>query len=198
MRISVKTNTKDLLKDVSRLFNRQIPFATSQAINNLAFGLRAEEQKMMKVTLDRPTPFSVRGVRYKRSNKRDLTAVVFLTEIVDGYLKYQIHGGSRPAKRGRVLPSIGTKTNSYGNLPRGKSKTLRKKANVFSGKPNGKPAGIWQKMKSGRIKPLLIYEKGSMTYKKRFPWFKIGRKYVRANFDKEFTKAFNRAVKSAR
>lgn len=198
MRIDVRVNTKELMKGVSRLFDRQIPFATSQAINNLAFGLRAEEQRMMKVALDRPTPFSVRGVRYTKSNKRNLTAVVYLTEIVDDYLKYQIHGGSRPAKRGRVLPAIGTKTNSYGNLPRGKSKTLRKKANVFSGKPKGKPAGIWQKMKSGRIKPLLIYEKGSMTYKKRFPWFKIGRKYVRANFDREFIKAMNRAIKTAR
>ena len=198
MRISVKTNTKELTKKISRLFTKQIPFATSVALNSTAFGLRGWEMAQMPAYLDRPTPFTLRGVRFTKSNKRNLTASVYLTEVVNEYLKYQIHGGSRPAKRGRVLPAWNTKTNSYGNLPRGKSKTLRKKANVFSGTPKGKPAGIWQSTKGGGLKALLIYEKGSSTYKKKFPWFKIGRKYVRANFDKEFIKAFNRAVKTAR
>lgn len=198
MQISVKTNTKELLKDVSSLFNKQIPFATSMAINNTAFGLRGWEMAQMPALLDRPTPFTLRGVRVKKGNKREPTAFVFLTEIVDGYLKHQIHGGQRIAKRGRVLPARGTKTNSYGNLPRGKSKTLRKKRGVFSGKPRGKPAGIWQKMRSGKLKPLLIYENGALTYQKRFDWFGIGKKYIRQNFNDEFVKAFNRAVKSAR
>ena len=198
MQISVKTNTKEITKKVSRLFSSQIPFATSVAINNVAFGLRGWEMAQIPAFLDRPTPFTLRGVRYTKSNKRNLTAFVYLTEPVDEYMKYQIHGGSRPAKRGCVLPSRRVKTNTYGNLPRGKSKTLRKRANVFSGKPSGERAGIWQKTRGGDLKPLLFYEQGTLTYSKRFPWYKIGRKYVRANFDKEFIKAMNRAIKSAR
>lgn len=198
MQISVKTNTKELTKKVGRFFKKQVPFATSQAINQVAYGLRGWEMAQMPAFLDRPTPFTLKGVRYTKSNKRNLTAFVYLTEPVDKYMKYQINGGNRLAKRGRVLPAIGTKTNAYGNLPRGKSKTLMSKANVFSGAPKGKPGGIWQKMRSGRIKPILIYEKGVLTYKKRFDWYGIGKKYIRQNIDRELIKAMNKAIKTAR
>ena len=202
MQIDVRTNTKKLLKDVSRLFKSQIPFATSKALNSLAYGLRGWEMAQMPAHLDRPTPFSLRGVRYIRSNKRNLVATVYLTEQVDSYLKYQIHGGQRaPKGKAHKIPTKHARRNAYGNLTKGYVNSQIKKKKVFSGKPRGgnRPAGIWERTgKNNRLKPLLIWENGSITYNKRFDWYGIGRKYIKQNFDKEFIKAMEQAIKSAK
>lgn len=199
MQISVKTNTKELTKKVGFFFKRQIPFATSKAINNIALGLREWEMAQMPAQLDRPTPFTMNGVRVKKGDKRNLTASVYLRDEVDNYLKYQINGGVRPSKRGRVLPARGAKVNAYGNVPKGKSKTLRaKESTIILPMRNGKPGGMWQKMKGGKLKPLLIFEHGALTYQKKFDWYGIGKRHIRQNYNQEFIKEFNKAIKSAR
>lgn len=182
---------------------RQIPYAASTAINRIAAGLRGEEMALMPAELDRPTPFTMRGVKYTRSSKRDLTASVYLDEIQSAYLGWQIEGGKRtPKKKALVVPASAMKLNSYGNMAKGKvQKMLADKKHYFSGKPRGgdRPAGIWKREgKGGKIVPQVLYEP-SATYKpKVFDFYGHGKRFVDRRWAQEMNRAIEEALRSAR
>ena len=62
MQVSVKSNVKEITKWTTNAQKKQIPFATSVAINNTLFDLKKEMSKQMDKKLDRPTPFTNRGI----------------------------------------------------------------------------------------------------------------------------------------
>ena len=66
MKIDVKTNIKEVTKDLSRTQKKQIPFATANAINATLFQLRKEMGKQTKKKLDNPTPFTQKGFMVRR------------------------------------------------------------------------------------------------------------------------------------
>lgn len=73
----------------------------------------------------------------------------------------------------------------------------------FVGRPgNGKlPLGIYQRFRfygGAAIKPILIFVPASMGYKKRWDFFSIGRKVVEKEFENEFRRAINEAIKTAK
>ena len=60
------------------------------------------EKGMMVKQLDRPTPFTVHGIRYQGSRKADykldrLHSRVFIADLQSEYLHYQILGGTNPS-----------------------------------------------------------------------------------------------------
>ena len=56
--------------------------------------------------------------------------------------------------------------------------------------------GVYERTKQG-IKLIIGFER-SATYKPRFPFYNIAIKFSNSVFDKNFTKAFNKALKSAK
>ena len=61
MQIKIKDNIKQFTKGLSKVQQKQIPFATAQAINGTLFGLKKEMAKQTVKKLDRPTPFTQKG-----------------------------------------------------------------------------------------------------------------------------------------
>ena len=66
------------------------------------------EKRMMVKQLGRPTPFTVRGIRYQGARKADyklgrLHTRVFIADLQAEYLHYQILGGTR-TPQGRAIP----------------------------------------------------------------------------------------------
>ena len=82
------------------------------------------------------------------------------------------------------------------------SKRSRKKGNAerfFAGDVDG-DAGVWERKKIGRevgVRPVFIFT-STPYYKVRVPFFKIADNIIKANYEREFVKAIERALSTAR
>lgn len=70
----------------------------------------------------------------------------------------------------------------------------------FAGEVDGQD-GIWERKRFGKdygVRPVFIFTDAAPRYSVRVPFFKIANNIVKANFDREFAKAFEQAVATAR
>ena len=87
----------------------------------------------------------------KKSNKRDLTAVVFVDEAQAKYMRFQIRGGIRfPLRNALMISTDKTRLNRFGNItPATYRQMINNKTKYFKGVPNGKSGqnyeGIWER-----------------------------------------------------
>ncbi len=135
---SVKVETADLQKVEKALskMTRQIPFATALGITKTAKQVKENEKKEILKVFDNPTRFTQNSIFMKAATKKNLTAVVWLRDMVrpfrvNHYLEPQIFGGNRPKKRLEILlnrkglpgkhlvPGKGVKRNKFGNVSYG-------------------------------------------------------------------------------
>ncbi len=123
---------------------KQVPYATSRAINATAKLVQKRTYEQMRSSFDRPTPYALRSLYLTRSDKSNLTSIVGLRQDAPGKgmawsdsLSHQFTGGARRWRRFEsalsrigVLPfgmaAVPPKRNSwaitldqYGNVPRG-------------------------------------------------------------------------------
>ncbi len=126
---------------INRAFDnmaRQIPFATSLAINRTAQLLKEALQGEMQSVFDRPTPWTMNSLQITPSTKQRLEAKIWFkvpprfTENRH-YLEPQVYGGGRPFKGAErllqmtfnlprgwyALPGPSARMDSYGNMSRG-------------------------------------------------------------------------------
>jgi hypothetical protein len=207
MEVSIKHNIADVTKSLNRIQRRQIPFATSVAINDTAFGLQKEIKRQMPMKLDRPTPWTVSGVMVLKSKKTDLQAFVYMAgarglpkESADRnkYISYQVNGGTRYPKKSKIpIPSKNLKVNKYGNMPRNKIRSLIKQKDVFVGNVKGID-GIWQRNKNNNGIKLMVLFENTSDYRPRLPFNRIGQGYTASKFTPNFQRALAMALARAR
>lgn len=219
MQLSIKSNIDDVAKSLTKIQRKQIPFAASVALNETAFGLQKEIKRQMPRKLDRPTPWTISGVRVQKSKKTDLEAVVYMAgakglkgESADRnkYMQYQVYGGTRMPKKSKIpVPyQKNLKTNKYGNLPRNKIKALTAKRDIFIGKVKGID-GIWQrghynqsgtfnttKGRASAIRLLVAFEPDA-TYTPKLPYTRISEGFTLSKFEPNFRRALAKALASA-
>jgi len=211
MRISVVANTKQLTKHLNRVQRKQIPFATSKALNDVAFDARSYLQKSLPRRLDRPTKGIISSVQVQKSKKKNLTAIVGFaglgfkstnwSESPAKIMRRHIKGGTRsPEGKAIPVPIVNNlKLNKFGNMPRTKIKTLLAKPDkYFSGQPKGRDAGIYErtkrtKKKAGKLKMLINWEPTTQYQSGRFPLQKI----VELAIKKKYRMRFDAALKYA-
>jgi hypothetical protein len=157
--------------------SKQVPYAASKALNKTLWDLRRLERREMKRAFKTPTPYAMRAIRYKTSNKRNLQGVLYINaRAAKGnaqvrFLKRQVVGGGRRGKRIEgsmskapgapdarhlfAVPGKAVKKNAYGNVARATQVTITKgAANRGSERANNR---YFVKSKGGR--PVGIYEK---------------------------------------
>ena len=72
--------------------------------------------------LDRPAPFTVRGIHWQWANEADyargrLHSLVYIMDKQAEYLRLQIEGGTRtPSGRAIAVPTSNVELNKYGTL----------------------------------------------------------------------------------
>ena len=210
MQISVKTDITAATRHLTRIQRKQIPFAASQALNDTAFNARSAVQVQLPKKLDRPTPWTIRGVRVGKSTKRNLHARVYFAPDRARYMKYQIEGGTRTNTTGTIVMPKNLKQNKYGNIPRGKIKKLLQRPDTFIGTIKGIP-GVWQrghiskrgkfsartKSRASNVRLLARFE-DQATYSPRFPLRKIVTGVARSNFRRNFSRRLAAALRTAR
>ena len=195
MKVNVESNIKEITKWTTNAQKKQIPFATSVAINNTLFDLKKEMAKQMDKKLDRPTPFTKRGFFINKAKKNLLVGVLLMKDIVANYMQFQIEGGTRTTGKQIPVPyKPNARLNKFGNII-GKRTGLIKKNTQFIGNVSG-TEGVYERTKDG-LKLIIGFEI-SVTYRPRFPFYTIAARFSNAVFDRNFTKAFNRALRSAK
>jgi len=138
VKLSVKIDGLDATKARLRgLSEKKIRVAAVAALNSAAFKAAKATQDEMSKVFDRPTPWVIGGVRYRKANKDTLTASVDFERwgnkagvSVDKVLNAQITGGQRRHKRHEValsrvgilppgfaiVPGVGAEIDAYGNM----------------------------------------------------------------------------------
>lgn len=139
MEIKVSHDLKKMTKNLNKLERKQIPFATSLALNKTAQKVKRAQRNEMQDVFDRPSRFTLNSVYIDSATKKNLAARVWLKDwslkggSADRFLGPQIHGGPRPLKtfekllnrRGilpdgfYVVPGKRAKLDRYGNISRG-------------------------------------------------------------------------------
>ena len=147
------------LKDLSRQLQqlqKQISFATAQAMTAVVREIAAAQKVAMGRKLESPTPFTVNAVRSSGARKNDLRAKVFVLDTAAGYLEPFEFGGQHKLSGRALLNPKNIKLNKFGNLPRTKMATLKAKPNVFIGEVSTQYGtsvnAVWQRKKAVKVK----------------------------------------------
>lgn len=194
--LDLDTNSRDVARKLRQLGQKQMPFVTSQTINALAFSTMNRERREIVDVIDRPTPFTQRGVMYTRSSKRNLVATVYVPESRESYMIYQVRGGKRTPRNVAVpIPSSSARLNKYGNMRRNYISRMLDSPKHFSGVPRGRPrssAGIYER-KRHKIVPIVLWKREAQ-YRPKFDFYGVGRDHVKRNAQREFERAIDRAL----
>ncbi|HID2813200.1 hypothetical protein [Klebsiella pneumoniae] len=142
------------IKDLSRqlqTLQKQIPYATAQAMTAVVRQIAAAQKVALGRKLESPTPFTVNAVGSSGARKNDLRAKVFVRDVAAEYLEPFEFGGEHKLNSQALLNPKNIKLNKYGNMPRNKLSQLKAKPNVFVGEVNGVDA-VWQRRKPKKAK----------------------------------------------
>ena len=215
--VNIKPDLRGLQRAFINLHAKQVPFATSLALNNLAKGVVAQERALIDQTFKSPTPFTENAYRIEVATKSRPIAVVAAKDIQAQYLKPYVDGGLRflGQKRAMLAPR-NIPLNQYGNLPRNKLQSLKGKPNIFIGPVQTKAGrvinGVWQRAappnvgrrgKPGAAQPraplkLLIRFEDTTPAPKHLDFYGRARTYLKKNAAAEFNAAMKRALATAR
>ena len=164
--------------------------AESMPLAKTAYDARLAVQKSFVKDLDRPTPFTLRGVRYEnKGNGAIRFSRVFITEPQHNYLKTLQYGG---VQKGKAPVSLGL--NKYGNITRGKiRRLLDNRRKYFLGAPRGRPYGLYERTPKKLV--LRVVFPKAMRYKPNTInfWFTVQRSIEKTPPSWYFWEALTRA-----
>jgi len=211
----------------TKAVQKQLPFATSVALNNVAFDARKAINAGTKGAFHVPVKFTQTAFLVQKSKKQTLAAFVYAQDKQGKdrarYLRFGIAGGTRPQKGldryfANAVPNDGTippgayfmptslvKTNASGNVTQA---TLRRISKGISGDPRGgffigtprggnRPPGIYRRSRL-QLQPYFIATTDRPDYTGRFNIESIGAKVIERRFGIHFNQALSKALSTAR
>ena len=119
--IKASINVSGALR-VAKTATKQIRYAAAQALTEAAKDYVKVGTVLMRQTLDRPIPFTQRGLKHRGATSNNLTASVFMLPRQASYMIHQVEGGS---VSGQKPYPFKTAENAYGNLPKGATKRAK-------------------------------------------------------------------------
>ena len=211
------------LKGFDRFLNnnrKQLPFATSVALNNTGFDMRNAFNKGTLSAFNKPTRFTQKAFLTTKSKKTNLVVHVFAKDKEGSdaarYLRFGVKGGTRPAKGYERffsgLPNDGTidayfipsqiKVDGFGNVTRANLKKVsaavqNNKAFIGTPRNSSRPAGIYER-DGNKLITRFVSVSTRPTYTGRFNLQTIGDKVINRRFDQHFNKAMTKAIATAK
>jgi hypothetical protein len=116
--LSMSVDTRAIERRLNKIATSQLPLAAALGINDVAGQIRDAEQSGLERDLDRPAPFTKRGLAVSRATKRKPVGVVGFKRVQAEYLALQATGGTRRAKGRAVVVPVNQRLNKYGNMPK--------------------------------------------------------------------------------
>ena len=160
--------------DISRLTSlivrtrRQLNKTVNASLNEIGEKVRKKEVQSMRTMIDRPTPFTLKGMIVRKAYSNNHRVIVQMKDIQAKYLELIIKGGTSS----KVKPLLTRRAmNKYGNVP--KNYTRRTKSNDRFLFLKGRIVGKWSR---------------SRTYRKQFDFFGIGEKEAKRIYKRTFRK----------
>lgn len=184
---------------------KQTRFAAAVALTRTAYQTSQELKDEAEKDLDDPTPFTKRGFRYRKANKKTLEAAVYIAPIQSDYLRWAIVGGRRRARArsGEAIP-VNIRLNRFGNIParhRGKLLKLMNRPDTFIGTIKG-VYGLYQRPRGRTARrhtvKLLYSLEAAVDYSPKFDFYETTSREFDRRYEKEFNKAYREALRSAR
>jgi len=148
MQVDMRHNLREVQRGLSSEARRTVEGATAAGINATLKDVGKNLEKRFRRVLDRPTPFTMKGIKLRFARDRTLRGSVFVMDRQAAYLRRLEDGGTRrPEARAIPVPGANQRLNRYGNLPRKALARGFASPKFFSGSPGaGRPAGLWQRM----------------------------------------------------
>jgi hypothetical protein len=226
--ITFDVDARALQARFGRIATDQLPFAVARTITESARAVAEAQRSAMQTSLDRPTPFTLRGPAVMQSATKAVpAAVVGIRPVQAGYLQWQVHGGTRTAPAGRavLVPTDAAPENRYGNLPKGYVARVLQSGRAFvasRSKPKTRhlPAGIYLRAEAKNAKgrrvgtadravrmadgnrtnrmELLVAFESRADYEPAFDFFGVAETTARETAARLFDRNFAQAVASAR
>tara|TARA_R100000773_G_scaffold37543_1_gene32622 strand:+ start:162 stop:827 length:666 start_codon:yes stop_codon:yes gene_type:complete len=211
------------LKGFDRFLNnnrKQLPFATSVALNNTGFDMRNAFNKGTLSAFNKPTRFTQKAFLTTKSKKTNLIVHIFAKDKEGGdaarYLRFGVKGGARPAKGYERffsgLPNDGTvnayfipsqiKVDGFGNVTRVNLKKVsaavqNNKAFIGTPRNSSRPPGIYER-DGNKLITRFVSVSTRPTYTGRFNLQVIGDKVINRRLNQHFNKAMSKAIATAR
>ncbi len=149
--ISFKVNTRSVTKLLSDLKAKQLPFAISTALNDVAFTAQAGERAVLPSVFHNPRPFTRKSVMVVKASKANLEAQVFIRPDVAVYLAPYEFGGVHAVPGAAQLVPVKMRLDQYGQITQVTLKRLNALADnpasgIFFGEMHG-VRGYWLRPK---------------------------------------------------
>lgn len=212
--LSVQSEINKVLKSIDPFTSKQMPFAIAKALTSTAKAVQKDITSELPTAFTSPTVFTKKAFTIKAARKTDLTAWVFAKDAQARYLAYGIQGGERRVKGFErridamggqagvmLVPTKAVKRDSSGNVSLATIKRIAGQSNskkYFVGTPKGadKSFGVYERMRGGKLRALLV-EADVSTYRKRLDMQGIGQRVIRANFMRELEASIAYAMATA-
>ena len=195
---SVRADVKATKKNLSRIQKRQIPFATSNAINRTAFDGQRELKKQAGIKFILRNRFVESGFFVIKASKRKLTARVLVGKGRE-FLSYQVFGGTKTGQGSIAIP-VKIRSNPRQKITRGKKpRAVLAKPRHFIATIGTGQRGIFRRRTKKRLPISRVFDlEQSVKIKPRFPFFKIVGGIVKSKFKRHLEQSLKEALRSAR
>ncbi len=191
--IVVKDNIKEFTRNLSAIQKKQIPFATSKAINDVA--IDAQNKIVEKIT----RTFSNRkkwwlkqqptGIKVKFSKKTDLKASVFTKAY---FAEIQEKGGTKTPKTSgnlaiptNYVPKKYRTSHGAKDMINERQKVFKNSKGVFRRQGKNKVQLMWSLSRTAQVKP-------------RFEFYKTAESAVKQSFRRHFEQRLKQALATAK
>lgn len=146
--IDVRVDVRELTRNLTDLAEKQIPFATAQALNELGGVVKTAEVQNLKKTFPTATPFTLNSLVQLKARKDSPITIILIKDRTARYLNPFEVGGVHVLNSRALLNPKDITLNQYGNIPKGKLAALKANPNVFVGavtfKKSGQTvSGVW-------------------------------------------------------
>ena len=209
-------------KRFTKNYRKQLPFASSVALNSTGFDIRQALNKGTLGAFDKPTTFTQKAFLTTKSKKTNLVVHVFAKDKEGSdaarYLRFGVQGGARPPKGFEryfsglpndgttaryFMPTRQTKRDGKGNITRATLKKLSTRVTTgtaFIGTPRNstRPPGLYVREKNNKLSAKFITTSSKPTYTGRFNIEAIAGKVVQRRFNQHFDKAMSKAIATAK
>lgn len=206
--INLSSNVAEVTAKLRKDLQRQVPFAASRAINELAFDTR----EMIKREMDKhydggAVNYTKNAIYSSKSTKRKLLALVFVGGNDEHRIRYimnTIEGGMATPRNKVLTEPIKGRVRLTGvgrNIPRGAIGRLKARKNHFITQPGMKiKPGVYRRVGKGkkeRLEMLVSFDK-TKAHKITFPARTLAEAFVRKNFNRVFGKNLAQAIATAK
>ena len=176
--------TSNIKQEISFLNRLQSGFQTAQreALNDTGFQLRRDLVKSLETDLDKPTPYTKRGISIQKATRNDLTTSVFVLPDQAEYLIRQVIPQTRqPFSEYIIVPTEGSRRNQYGNLTRAARRKLFNRSinNIYErgdtvyvrSKRSGQLLAVLVRRTRYTVRRWKFYEHAERSATRNFPFY---------------------------